>query len=366
MTIIKYARKGGGMQKRIAVFTGGGTGGHIYPNLALIPDFIEAGFSPVYIGGSGDTQERRLAKLDSIPYFAVPTVKFSRAFSIEGIKNNLTIPHTLSKGVKEAKAVLENLSPAFVFSKGGFVSLPVVIAARKLGIPVFAHESDRTLGLANKVARAYGATILKGNPTATFDGEMVGIPLRKELFGISKQQAVKNLDLADKNPNKKKVLLILGGSSGAQIFNDFARYKMNVLTHKYFVLHVTGKGKNKQLSHENYLTFDYADNIADFYAASDVVLSRAGATAVAEISALKKHAVFVPLPKGTSRGDQIFNGELAKEFGAQVTPQIDDEKTLFDNIMFAIDKAAKNPPMRAISSDTNGKIVKLVCDSLTS
>ena len=95
------------MQKRIAVFTGGGTGGHIYPNLALIPDFIEAGFSPVYIGGSGDTQERRFAKLDSIPYFAVPTVKFSRAFSIDGIKNNLTIPHTLSKASKKQKRCLK-------------------------------------------------------------------------------------------------------------------------------------------------------------------------------------------------------------------------------------------------------------------
>lgn len=352
------------MQKQIAVFTGGGTGGHIYPNLALIPDFIEAGFAPVYIGGSGDTQEKRLAKENQIPYFAVDTVKFSRALSLDAIKNNLTIFTTLSKGIKEAKSVLENLSPKFVFSKGGYVSLPVVIAARRLNIPVFAHESDMSLGLANRIAKMYGATVLKGNPLSSFEGLEAGIPLRKELFSSSKQQARKTLGIQDANLAKKKVLLVLGGSSGAQTFNDFVRCKMRDLTSKYFVLHITGKGKNAKLFHENYMCFDYADNIGDFYAASDIVLSRAGATAVFEITALKKRAVFVPLPKGTSRGDQIFNAELAKEHGAVVTPQIEDEKTLFDNILLSIDKAAKNPPTTPVSSDTNGKIVKLVCDRL--
>ena len=193
----------------------------------------------------------------------------------------------------------------------------------------------------------------------------MGIPLRKELFLTSKQQAIHSLEIDTLNTSKKKVLLVLGGSSGAQIFNDFVKDKLDVLTKKYFVLHLTGKGKSDKLVRSDYLSFDYADSIQDFYAASDVVLSRAGATALFEISSLKKRAVFVPLPKGTSRGDQVFNAELAKEYGAQVTLQIEDEKTLFDNILFAIDSAAKNPPMRAISNDTNGKIVKLVCDSLT-
>ncbi len=352
------------MQKQIAVFTGGGTGGHIYPNLALIPDFVEAGFAPVYIGGVGDTQEKRLAKENQIPYFAVNTVKFSRALSFDAIKNNLTIPTKLSKGIKEAKSILENLSPKFVFSKGGFVSLPVVIAAKRLNIPVFAHESDMSLGLANRIAKMYGATILKGNPLSTFDGLDAGIPLRKELFATNKKQAQTELGITDANTEKKKVLLVLGGSSGAQTFNGFVRYKMRELTSKYFVLHISGKGKNEKLHHENYMSFDYADNIGDFYGASDIVLSRAGATAVFEITALKKRAVFVPLPKGTSRGDQVFNAELAKQHGAIVTPQIEDEKTFFDNIMVSLDKAAKNPPTTPISSDTNGKIVKLVCDRL--
>ena len=348
------------MQKRIAVFTGGGTGGHIYPNLALIPDFKDAGFSPVYIGGTGDTQEKRVAKEHDIPYFAVSVVKFARSFDCKSIKNNLTIPSTLKRGIVEAKHILENLSPAFVFSKGGFVSLPVVIAAHKLGIPVFAHESDATLGLANRLAKLNGATILKGNKQSTFEGEYVGIPLRKELFEGTKQSARQKLGI----DSKKKVLLVLGGSSGATALNDFVKAELGELTKRYFVLHIAGKGKNQQLSHADYLAFDYAESIADFYHASDIVLSRAGATAVAEISALKKRAVFVPLPKGASRGDQIYNALLAKEYGAKVVEQSADEKTFCDNLLLAIDSATKNPPMRPISADTNGKIVKLVCDSL--
>lgn len=348
------------MQKRIGIFTGGGTGGHIYPNVALIPDFKEAGFSPVYIGGAGNTQERLVAKQNNVPYFGISTVKFARGLTLASFKNNLHIPSSLQKGVREAKAILENLSPSFVFSKGGFVSLPVVIAAKKLHVPVFAHESDRTLGLANKIAKLCGATILKGNPTSTFDGEFVGIPLRKELFASNKAKAKETLAIN----TDKQILLVLGGSSGAQIFNDFTREKLDELTQKYFVLHVTGKGKNPRQNHNDYLSIDYAENIADLYAACDVILSRAGATALFEISALNKRAVFVPLPKGASRGDQIFNGELAKEYGAIVVEQSNDEMTFFDKLVRAIDVCCQNPPMRTISRDTNGKIVKLVCDSL--
>ena len=352
------------MQRLIAVFTGGGTGGHIYPNLALIPEFEKEGFSPVYIGGEGDVQERRLAKERNIPYYAVPTIKFSRALSLAGLKNNLHIPFVLKNGIAKAKETLKKISPAFVFSKGGFVSLPVVIAASKLDIPVFAHESDATLGLANKIAKLYGATILKGNPTAEFEGEFVGIPLRHELFESDKQTAIEKLGLTEANKDGKKVLLVLGGSSGAKVFNDFIEHNIDALTHKFFVLHVRGKHKGADFRHSNYLEFEYADEIGDFYAASDIVLSRAGATAVAEISALKKRAIFVPLPKGTSRGDQIFNAELAREYGGNVVKQVEDEKTFFDNILFALDGIMKKPPMRPIFADTNGKIVRIVRDRL--
>lgn len=371
------------------IFTGGGTGGHIYPNLALIPEFEKRGFKAVYVGGTGKPMERRLATERGIKYYGVPTIKLVRSFSASAIMNNLKIPFTLTKAVSEARALLERIRPAAVFSKGGFVSLPIVMAAKKLLIPVFAHESDLTLGLANKVAKQYGATILKANPHAKFDGETVGMPLRGDLFGVDRYEAKARLKIS----TAKKILLILGGSSGAKFLNDGVEKHLAELTEKYFVLHVSGRGgisqkrpdgqspnnrpSNAQSAdnglvrtsdsgvsnniNKSYLRFDYADNIADFYAASDLVISRAGATAVYEISALKKRAIFVPLPKGISRGDQLFNAELAEEYGGITLCQ---NESFSDKFLQTIEKALQNPPMRSISADANGKIADLICDSI--
>ena len=371
------------MKNETVIFTGGGTGGHIYPNLALIPEFERRGFKTVYVGGTGKPMERNLAAERGIKYYSVPTIKLVRSVSPSALKNNLKIPFTLSKAVKEARDLLEKLQPVAVFSKGGFVSLPVVMACRKLNIPVFAHESDLTLGLANKVAKAYGANILKANPHAEFDGETVGMPLRDDLFGVNKTEAKKRLGIS----TSKKILLILGGSSGARFLNEEVEKHLLELTEKFFVLHVSGRGgisENKENESENaitqnksgietsdnqdtkrmaknYLRFDYADDIANFYGASDLVISRAGATAVFEISALKKRAIFVPLPKGISRGDQIYNAKLAEEYGGNVLCQ---NESFSDNFLAAIENALQNPPMRPISADSNGKIADIVCDSI--
>ncbi|MBD5092611.1 MAG: UDP-N-acetylglucosamine--N-acetylmuramyl-(pentapeptide) pyrophosphoryl-undecaprenol N-acetylglucosamine transferase [Clostridiales bacterium] len=370
------------------VFTGGGTGGHIYPNLALIPEFEKRGFKAVYIGGDGNTMERRLARENAVKYYGIPVIKLVRSLSPAAISNNLKIPFTLRRAINSARELLERIKPCAVISKGGFVSLPVVIAASKLNIPTFAHESDLTLGLANKLAEKYGATMLKANPKAEFKGITVGMPLRDSLFSSTKTQARSRLGIS----TSKKVLLILGGSSGAQFLNEQVKSHIDELTKKYFVLHVCGRGafnnaptnnstanssasastnasnstngnteKNPPKAKASYLSFEYADNIADFYAASDVVLSRAGATAVYEISALKKRAVFVPLPKGVSRGDQIFNAQLAEEYGAFTLCQ---NEQFSDNFLSTIEKALQNPPMRAVSNDANGKIADIVCDSI--
>lgn len=366
------------MKNQTIIFTGGGTGGHIYPNLALIPEFEKRGFKVVYVGGIGKPMERKLASERGIKYYGVPTIKLVRSMSAQAVKNNLKIPLTLGKAIKEAGALIDKLQPAVVFSKGGFVSLPVVIACRKRDIPVFAHESDLTLGLANKVAKAYGATVLKANPHAKFEGKSVGMPLREDLFGVKKTEAKQKLGIS----TSRKIVLILGGSSGAKFLNDEVEKHLPALTQNYFILHVSGRGSaadgktpapsdkngiktsdNKDTKNiaKNYLRFDYADNIADFYGASDLVVSRAGATAVFEISALKKRALFVPLPKGVSRGDQIFNADLAREHGANVLCQ---NESFSENFLSAIEKSLQNPPMRPISADANGKIADIVCDSI--
>lgn len=359
-------------KSNVIVFTGGGTGGHIYPNLALIPEFEKRGFKAVYVGGDGGTMERKLAREFGVKYHGLPVIKLVRSISPSAISNNLKIPFTLRHAINEAKELLKKINPAAVFSKGGFVSLPVVIAASKLDIPTFAHESDLTAGLANRIAAKYGATMLKANPHAKFKGETVGMPLRDSLFSSKKSEARAKLNIS----TTKKVLLILGGSSGAKFLNDEVAKNISELIKKYFVLHVCGRGafassespsasqsilKKNENELSSYMRFDYADNIADFYAASDIVVSRAGATAVYEISALKKRAVFVPLPKGVSRGDQIYNARLAEEYGAYTLCQ---NEQFSDNFLRIIEKAVQNPPMRALSCDANGKIADIVCASI--
>ncbi len=344
--------------ENIIVFTGGGTGGHVYPNLALMPEFTRRGFKPVYVGGEGETVEKRLSAAANVEYYAVPTVKLVRSMSLKAIANNLSIPKKLIAAIKKARLILTDLSPVAVFSKGGFVSLPTVIAATQLNIPVFAHESDLTLGLANRIAARRGATIFKANPHSKFDGITVGMPLRDSLFGVERQEAARRLNLPKTNKN---VLLVLGGSSGAAYLNNAVENMLNELTKRFFVLHVAGKKNYSAPVCSDYKCFEYAHNIEDFYAVSDVVLSRAGATAVYEISALEKRAVFVPLPKGVSRGDQIDNAKLAEEYGAIALCQ---DESFSNKLLPSLEKALSNPPMRAISADANGKIANTVYASL--
>lgn len=344
---------------RTIIFTGGGTGGHVYPNLALIPTMKERGFSPVYVGQEGNSVERRLARDAKIPFFGIPTIKLVRSLSLDALKNNLKIPSELSKAVKAASEIIAKVKPACVFSKGGFVSLPVVLAAKRADVPIFAHESDLTLGLANKIAKRKGAHILYANPHSKFGGTFVGMPLRDNLVYPDKASAAKKLGI--NNPFKKPVLLVLGGSSGASAINEAVKCNIKILTAKYFVLHVTGKNKSEKIKAYDYLQFEYADDVALFYTACDVVVSRAGATSVFEISQIGKRALFVPLPKGVSRGDQIYNADLAKEYGANVIKQ---DSAFFNNLPAAIETTLQNPPMKSISSDANGKIADIICDTL--
>lgn len=337
--------------KQIVVFTGGGTGGHIYPNLALIPTMKSIGFGIRYIG-SKNSLEQKLCEQNNIPFDGIDAVKLVRSLSISAIKNNICIPHILAKSVKQATVLLKDISPCAIFSKGGFVSLPVVLSAHKLGIPIFAHESDLTLGLANKIAMHLGAHMLKANPHSTFDGDFVGMPLRDELFA-NNQAIIPKKDIP--------TILVLGGSLGARAINEAIEKNLAELTSKYFILHVTGKGKNNGVSHKNYMAVEYAGDIAKFYNSADLVISRAGATSVFEISALKKRAIFIPLPKGVSRGDQIYNADLAKEYGATILLESDD---LCDKILPTIETALQNLPMKAIQNDSNGKIATLIYDSV--
>lgn len=332
------------------LLTGGGTGGHVYPNLALVP-YLKKEYDVVYVGGEGDTLEKRLSETAGINYYSVPNVKLVRSLSPKAIVNNLTIPTVLARSIAKSKKLLLDLEPSLVFSKGGYVALPVVISARKLGIPVICHESDLTLGLSNKIGKLLGAKILTANPKSE-EGKYVGMPLRDELF--DGKDLRKSLRIKDDVP----VLLVTGGSSGAKALNDFVFSHLDKLTKEYFVLHLTGKGYSPP-THKNYLPIGYSDDMPSLYRTADVVVSRAGATALFELSALSKKTVFVPLPKSASRGDQLLNADLALEYGGFVVLQ-EDIEILPD----AIATAFVSPPMQSLATDTNGKILREIRDSI--
>lgn len=334
------------------ILTGGGTGGHIYPNLALIPSLKKEGFDVVYVGGGDGSLEKRIADNMGIEYYSIPAVKFVRGLSPKAVANNLKIPFILMKAFAQGKKLMKSLKPDIIFAKGGYVSLPLILAHGKT--PLVCHESDLTLGLANKIGKVMGGKILTSNPKT--QGEFVGVPIRDDILGVDKDMARRKLNLSKTDT----VLLVVGGSSGARALNKAVWDKINLLTKKYVVLHIVGKNATDiPQKTDRYIPIPYGDNMGELYAVSDVVLSRAGATAVAELSALEKKALFVPLPKGTSRGDQLDNAILAKKYGGRVLYESEIKRLVHE-----IDKTLSLPPMRKLSADTNGKIVKIICDSI--
>lgn len=345
----KSRRAEGDCMKKI-LLTGGGTGGHIYPNIALIPALERRGFDVIYGGAEGESAEARIAKVNRLEFFGVPCVKLVRSASPAAMKNNLTIPRVLSAGKKQAQKILEEQKPDVVFSKGGFAALPFVLAAHSLKIPVICHESDSTLGISNRIAKSLGAKVLTAYPDVNF-GEFVGMPVREELFCKDGAAERRKLGISP----REKVLLVVGGSSGAQAMNEAVAAVLPSLVRLCTVIHITGKGKTEGLPprSEKYIPLEYSDDMGSLYAAADAVLSRAGATAVAELAALGKRAIVVPLPKGVSRGDQIPNAELARKFGASVLVQ--DDKFIH-RLYPAVKKCMESAPMKSISCDANGKI----------
>lgn len=332
------------------VLTGGGTAGHVLPALAIVPELKKKFDRICYIGGSG--VEKTLAMDAELPYFETETAKFRRSLSLK----NFAIPFKLIKGVKEATEHLKRLKPAVVFGKGGYVSLPSVIAAKKLGIPVVVHESDFSLGLANKIAeKHFGAKVLTAYPETAAENPsriFVGFPLRDSLFTGQKERAARFLEFDGSRP----VLLVVGGSSGSVAINEAVKAALPKLLETYDVVHVMGKNSLRYSDSPHYKPIAYSEAIENLYALADVVVSRAGAGAVSELSALEKSAVLIPLPAGASRGDQLDNAYYAKKYGAVVLEQA-DLSTL--TLLSAIAEA-KSVKMRPMSPPANKKIADIL------
>ena len=339
--------------------TGGGTAGHVTPNIALMPALKARGFEIYYIG-SLDGIEKKLIEEIGIKYYGVSTGKFRRYFSLK----NLTDPFRVFKGIREARKILKALSPDVVFSKGGFVGVPVVKGARKLGIPCIIHESDYSVGLANKLCFSAAEKIccdfpetLKSLPAEK--GVLTGSPVRKELS----EGNAGNGRIVCGFEDGKPVLLVIGGSLGAAAVNEAVRNALPELLKKYNVIHICGKGKTDDSFNnmEGYRQFDYVGRgLADLFAAADIVISRAGANSIFELLALKKPNILIPLPGG--RGDQLLNARSFEGQGYSMV--IKQEELTTDLLVSKTDELFENKEsyISAMSKSTQQDAIKLITD----
>lgn len=294
------------------VLTGGGTAGHVTPNIALLPRLKKLGYEVHYIGSYDGIEERLMEDFD-IPYYGISTGKLRRYFDMK----NFSDPFRVIKGFGQAKKILKEIQPDIVFSKGGFVAVPVVRAAAALKIPCIIHESDMTPGLANKLCIPVATKVCCNFPETLQNlpkekAVLTGSPIRSEL---AKGNKLAGLDICGFTANMP-VIMVIGGSQGAANVNKAVRDALPQLLKDFQVVHLCGQGKidNLLLTTKGYKQFEYVKaELKDLFAMADVVISRAGANAICELLALKKPNLLIPLVAG-SRGDQVLN---AASFEAQ-------------------------------------------------
>lgn len=300
--------------KNCIVLTGGGTAGHVTLNINLQNELTKHFDKIVYIGSKTGIEKMLIKSNTNYEFEEITTTKFSR----KKLFKNLIIPFKLAKAISDAKKLLKKHKPKIVFSKGGYVGLPVVIAAHKLHIPVICHESDLTMGLANKIAKKYATKICTNFKSTSLKNDdkciHTGMPLK--LSNNSKQEAKSKLGITSTKP----VLLVTGGSLGAKTLNNFVYENIENLTKTFFVLHLTGKNNlNKNITAKDYMQVEFSNDMWLIYKACDYAISRAGANTIVELLSNQILTIFVPLPKTGSRGDQIQNANHMEKLGCSKT-----------------------------------------------
>lgn len=341
------------------LLTGGGSAGHVTPNMALIPQLKDLNYEIKYIG-SYTGIEKKLIEDIGIPYYGISSGKLRRYLSAK----NITDPFRVLRGYSEAKKFIKEYMPDVLFSKGGFVSVPVVLAAKKYKIPIIIHESDITPGLANKISLPYATKICHNFPeTAKFlpkqKAVLTGSPIRVELMRGNKLLGLKMCDFTANKP----IILVIGGSLGSVIVNDSIRQALPILLEKYQIAHLCGKGKIDPSLNAlaGYKQFEYAKGeLKDLFAMSDIVISRAGANAICEILSLKKPSILIPLSAHASRGDQILNAESFKNQG--FSEVINEDNLTTDNLIKTIELVflQKNKYLEAIQSAKHQDAIKTI------
>ena len=320
--------------KRI-ILTGGGTAGHVTPNIALLPRLKELGYDIQYIG-SYNGMEKGLIEPLGIPYHGISSGKLRRYFSLQ----NFTDPFRVLKGFGEAKKLIKELQPDVIFSKGGFVTVPVVMAGKKCKVPTIIHESDMTPGLANKLSIPSATKVCCNFPeTMKYlpEGKAVltGSPIRQELLNGNPSNAIK---LCRFENTEKPVILIIGGSTGSRAINTAIRDLLPELLKRYNIIHLCGKGNLDETlkDTDGYAQFEYANKeLADMFALASLVISRAGANAICELLALHKPNILIPLSAAASRGDQILNATSFRSSGYSYV--LEEEAVTNTAVLEAID-----------------------------
>lgn len=335
------------------VMTGGGTAGHVTPNIALMPSLQKAGYEISYIG-SKDGIEKGLIEDQKIPYYGISSGKLRRYHSWK----NFSDPFKVMKGFFEARQIMARIKPDVVFSKGGFVSVPVILAAKTMGIPAIIHESDLTPGLANKLAIPAATKVCCNFPeTVPYlpagKAVLTGSPIRQELLHGSRAKGKEFCHFTKDLP----VLMIMGGSIGSVYINNAIRGCLDDLLKEFQIIHLCGKGNlDESLTNkEGYAQFEYvSDNLPDLFAAADLMIARAGANSICEILALRKPNILIPLGRNASRGDQILNANSFAKQGFSVV--LEEENVTSESLKTTITDVMANRQTYIHAMEASGQM----------
>ncbi len=348
--------------KRI-ILTGGGSAGHVTPNIALIPQLKEKGYE-IHYAGSYQGIEKDLIEPFGIPYHGISSGKLRRYFSLQ----NFSDPFRVLKGLAQARKLIRDLKPNVIFSKGGFVSVPIVLAGKQNHVPVIIHESDMTPGLANKIAIPCADKVCCNFPETLEHlpkekAVLTGSPIRQELLSGNKLAA---LNFCGFTPDKP-VILVIGGSLGAVAVNNTVRAALPKLLESFQVIHLCGKGKMDETlaNTKGYCQFEYIkDELRDLFALADLVISRAGANAICELLALRKPNLLIPLSANASRGDQILNARSFERQNFSIV--LEEEEANSETLLAAVQQLYErrdtymNAMRDSSMQDSIGTIINLI------
>lgn len=353
------------MKKKRILFTGGGSAGHVIVNLSLIPILQSDGWEVDYIGSKDGIERKLIGQLQNVTYFPISTGKLRRYMSLENMKD----PFKVLKGTFQAWKIIGKRKPLIIFSKGGFVSVPVVMAAKMRRIPAVIHESDFTPGLANKLAIPFAKKILATFPETTKylpekKSEYVGAVIREELFQGNKADGLAYCGLVSGKP----VLLVMGGSVGSRNINQRVRESLPTLLETFQIIHICGAGnKEEAYAQEGYCQFEYVqEELKDIFACTDLVISRAGSNAIFEFLALNIPMLLIPLSRSASRGDQIMNAEVFAE--KQYARVLEEESLTKERFIEEIETLKKNAPVmqdlmkKYKSEQSRDRVIEILMD----